>query len=405
MQAFALNRVTKDTSNWGNFSDENPLVRTMNDYVKCYGIYSITMLCNDKGEVVALNTLAPDGSLLNTTPLQGRSYADASWFKDAMNGRFYAAAGSSLSGTVIEDVHFNQDVQSICSTEGLAMTFSAPVHDDDGKVIGVWRNVADFKFIEEILADQFEHAVESGLTSADILIVDKQGVVWAEASGQTVHNGNIERDISVLGKLNLAKEGYAPVVKALTNEEGFDLKELNPKSQEAQTVAWCGRHGALGFPGMEWGFLARVKTSEALALHDEMLLTVLGGLAATTVLLTFVSGLIVRHLLKPIRTAVKRLDEIAEGEGELTAKMNETSRDEMGDLARSFNKFCEKMRVVIAEVLTSASDVAAASTEIAATAETLSKGVSEQQGRAELRRCRAVHAERPRSCQSQQRGD
>jgi methyl-accepting chemotaxis protein len=81
---------------------------------------------------------------------------------------------------------------------------------------------------------------------------------------------------------------------------------------------------------------------------------------------------------KPLRNVTDRLRDIAEGEGDLTKRVEITSRDEIGELAKWFNTFVEKLHDAIAEVARNASEVASAATEIAASAEEMAAGISEQ---------------------------
>ena len=53
----------------------------------------------------------------------------------------------------------------------------------------------------------------------------------------------------------------------------------------------------------------------------------------------------------------------------------------MGEVAKQFNLFCEKMRGVVAEVMRSADEVAAAAVEISAGTDTLLAGVRDQHGK------------------------
>ncbi len=89
---------------------------------------------------------------------------------------------------------------------------------------------------------------------------------------------------------------------------------------------------------------------------------------------------IARGILKPIRAMVDRLKDIAEGEGDLTQRVDETRKDELGELGRWFNTFATKIQTIIKQVGQSTREVAAAATEIAASSEQMSAGLVRQQG-------------------------
>ncbi|HEU4962538.1 MAG TPA: methyl-accepting chemotaxis protein [Bacilli bacterium] len=81
------------------------------------------------------------------------------------------------------------------------------------------------------------------------------------------------------------------------------------------------------------------------------------------------SWLLTRGIVRPLRTVNRQLTEIAEGEGDLTRELNVTSRDELGQLAASFNKMVQKLRLLIREVGETTEQVASASVELSASAE------------------------------------
>lgn len=117
--------------------------------------------------------------------------------------------------------------------------------------------------------------------------------------------------------------------------------------------------------------------------------SILGNLNKLTLLVTaialVVGGLlaftIARAVVKPIRALIDRIQDIAEGEGDLTARVEVTSKDETGELGTWFNAFIVKVHDLVAEVTSVTREVASASTEIAASSEQLAAGMNEQNQR------------------------
>ncbi|MEM6394107.1 MAG: methyl-accepting chemotaxis protein [Planctomycetota bacterium] len=83
---------------------------------------------------------------------------------------------------------------------------------------------------------------------------------------------------------------------------------------------------------------------------------------------------------KPVKTLIERIKDIAQGEGDLTARVPINSQDEIGQLGTWFNTFVAKIHDVILEVSGATRDVASAATEIAASSEEMAAGMSEQSG-------------------------
>ncbi len=83
-------------------------------------------------------------------------------------------------------------------------------------------------------------------------------------------------------------------------------------------------------------------------------------------------------VIGPIRQVSDRLKDIAEGEGDLTQRVDEQRGDELGELGRWFNLFLQRMHDIISEIAGNAREVAGASTQIAAASEEMASGMSEQ---------------------------
>jgi methyl-accepting chemotaxis protein len=99
--------------------------------------------------------------------------------------------------------------------------------------------------------------------------------------------------------------------------------------------------------------------------------------------LSLIAGLVLgvvisRMITKPINTVVTMLKDIAQGEGDLTKRLEISSKDEIGDLAHWFNTFINKLHDIISQVAANTEQLASAATEISSSAEELSAGAKEQ---------------------------
>ena len=82
------------------------------------------------------------------------------------------------------------------------------------------------------------------------------------------------------------------------------------------------------------------------------------------------------RIAAPIMAATEHLKQMSTGD--LSGRMQATSRDELGEMARHFNGFADEIERVIRAVRTGASALTGASSQLAATASTLSAGTSGQ---------------------------
>jgi methyl-accepting chemotaxis protein len=88
---------------------------------------------------------------------------------------------------------------------------------------------------------------------------------------------------------------------------------------------------------------------------------------------------ITRSIIRPLRAVIARLKDIAQGEGDLTQRVDETRHDELGELGKWFNTFVARIQDLMKQVAASSQQVAAASTEIAASAEQMASGMKQQE--------------------------
>ncbi len=134
----------------------------------------------------------------------------------------------------------------------------------------------------------------------------------------------------------------------------------------------------LHIEGLDWSIVAEEQLSEVYASANSLRNAILFGAGLIALVVTGIGLLFARSLTKPIQALVDRLKDIAEGEGDLTQRVDQDRADELGELGKWFNVFVQKIHEVISEVRDAAHEVAGASTEIAASSEEMATGISEQ---------------------------
>ena len=100
------------------------------------------------------------------------------------------------------------------------------------------------------------------------------------------------------------------------------------------------------------GIEAQVAEVEA-GVKERMQGMILSIVAITFVVLLVIAviGMLVANtILRPLHLMKANLDDIAAGEGDLTHRLAITSQDELGDLARSFNRFVDKIHAMVRQI-------------------------------------------------------
>lgn len=89
------------------------------------------------------------------------------------------------------------------------------------------------------------------------------------------------------------------------------------------------------------------------------------------------AGWLLKTIMKPLDALRAMLMDISQGEGDLTKRLDESTKDELADVSRYFNIFIDKLRNIISSISQTSNQVAAASTQLQATAEHIATGAEE----------------------------
>ncbi len=103
----------------------------------------------------------------------------------------------------------------------------------------------------------------------------------------------------------------------------------------------------------------------------------LGAMAAIMFVVGVIGIIVSGKIASRIGAAVLRLKDISEGEGDLTLRLDASSQDEIGEMAKYFNLFVEKLQDMIRLMAADANTLAGAATELSATATTMAAGAEE----------------------------
>jgi methyl-accepting chemotaxis protein len=171
------------------------------------------------------------------------------------------------------------------------------------------------------------------------------------------------------------------VEKALSGESGV-LLSTNYLGQNTVTS-----FAPLEVLGLNWAIVADEPVESALAAadsvsevtHSAQASLLFWGIALTlgsmAVIIPFAIWT-VRNLMTPIQATINTLRDIAEGEGDLTRRLDATRHDELGELAHWFNAFADRIHDVVCVVADNSSQLSASSTQLSHTAESLAVGVT-----------------------------
>ncbi|UTW09097.1 methyl-accepting chemotaxis protein [Pseudomonas benzenivorans] len=105
-----------------------------------------------------------------------------------------------------------------------------------------------------------------------------------------------------------------------------------------------------GLPSVSWYIGLSIDKAKAYAMLSEFRASAIVATLIAVVLIILLLSMLIRVLMQPLRVMGKAMQDIAQGEGDLTKRLTIHSNDEIGELAKAFNRFVERIHASIREV-------------------------------------------------------
>ncbi|HIQ45490.1 MAG TPA: methyl-accepting chemotaxis protein [Pseudomonas oleovorans] len=135
---------------------------------------------------------------------------------------------------------------------------------------------------------------------------------------------------------------------------------------------------AMPFAGGPWTVLASMPREEIQAVTWRVGTQLAIGSALTLLLAVIAVVLLLRRKLRPLGDLVQQAQAL--GAGDLGARMTQSSDDEIGELARSFNRMGEALATMVAGIRVAAQDVSSRSQALSTLSRDAYQGIDQQSG-------------------------
>lgn len=261
--------------------------------------YEMLLVADTKGEAF-------------TTSGATANVADRDYFKKALKGE-----------SVISD-----PVESKASQKIITVV-AAPIKDDGGNIIGVLGGTIEMTYISEILI--IEKLSESGYA----YMINHEGLVIAHKDTELIFKANFLKDKDI-------DKNLSDITEEMVNRES-DVHYYNYKGEE-KVSAFAPINGT------GWSVAVTGITSELEKELNSLRTILLWVLLPIIVLCIVFIWFIITKTIAPLKQTTKMLKEIADGEGDLTRRINAASQDEVGDMAKYFNQFVEKIQKIMKDI-------------------------------------------------------
>lgn len=286
-------------------------------------------------------------------------------------GEYYLCPREQLKPCIGDPAPYDMNGQTY-----LLSSFNAPILVD-GKFHGIVGADISVDFIQQLLSNA-NAQLYGGV--GEIALISNNGRLAAYST-----------DKSLIGK---------PAAQILDAEEQVLVQRL-PAGQSHYQIDQAGGHVALFLPfsfegtDARWVLMLQLPIAEVMKDLDQLMaalgaesrsslttMLIIGVLIAVAGLLAI--WLISRRITRPLRDMVVMLDNIGQGEGDLTQRLHIDSRNELGQIATGFNTFLTRLQGMISEVVGSVQKVSDASEHTADIAIRTDKGVQTQLAEIEL---------------------
>ena len=321
--------LTIDKLGYGNihdytyeiYADLRSQFANMSDY------YQAVFVADKSGLVLT-------GILENGESYEGVSVSDQVYFQEALK------TGRAIMSDVAPSKSNNQPIVVAC----------APVLNKDGDAIGAVGTEIKIRFFSDLVA-----ARKIGQSGYGYMI-DSKGLILAHPKPEHV----LRLDVTTIKEMSSINQ------RMMVGETGVE-------NYIFQGIRKTAAFAPVGFNG--WSISATQNEEEFLAAsvsirNTNVLVAILAGLIMAVVVM-----LAARSIVRPINAAVAGLKDIAQGEGDLTMRLEVTSRDEVGELARWFNVFIEKLQGIIRDIASGVQTLSSSSTELSAISEQMTQGI------------------------------
>ncbi|WP_130927197.1 methyl-accepting chemotaxis protein [Pseudomonas sp. Sample_14] len=187
------------------------------------------------------------------------------------------------------------------------------------------------------------------------------GVVGGDLSLQSLVDTLAARDFDGMGYAFLISADGKILVhpdKALVMKS---LKEAYPQdtpriSSDFSEVSVDGKTRIVtfapikGLPSVNWYIGLSIDKDQAYSMLSEFRTSAVIATIIAVAIIIALLGMLIRLLIQPLHVMTRAMEDIADGEGDLTKRLNIVNNDEFGILGTAFNRFVERIHGSIREV-------------------------------------------------------
>ncbi|MDQ0980659.1 methyl-accepting chemotaxis protein [Pseudomonas synxantha] len=241
---------------------------------------------------------------------------------------------------------------------------------DDVSLIGTVHTVADAS--GNIL----------GVVGLDVSLKQLTELVRNIKLGDSGYLMLVEANGNVLVDPSDAKHNFKPLA-----DLGANYAELAKRGDGVSQIDIDGvpyMANVVSSQGLGWRFIGLIKRDEVMAGATRLTWLIAGIAAILALVFAIVGASFARVIVRPIRGVADGLQEIAEGEGDLTRQLKVQGKDETASLAGWFNQFLGVIAQLVQRIGNASSDLQTAAADTSEVARNMNQAAGRQREAVEL---------------------
>ena len=256
------------------------------------------------------------------------------------NGNFYYAGGSVKVNdrewfkTALSGKKFVTEPYIERAAGTLVITFAVPIFDSTNTIVGVLSADVEGLRLSEYISD---------------IVVGKTGFCYILGlTGTTIADRDEELVNNRINFGEEAKKDAAFTSLADFEKIAVEIDEPSVSFYEYKGVRKIASHAKIKTTG--WTIVINAPANEFMGTVNNLRTSMIGIGVIIFLIVQLIVFFIARTIVKPIKTAVSALQNIAQGEGDLTVRLPVHGNDEITDLSEYFNQTISKIGSSVKQV-------------------------------------------------------
>ncbi|MBN2021306.1 MAG: methyl-accepting chemotaxis protein [Pirellulales bacterium] len=340
------------------FNTLDELDKRLGDMASAAPDFNLLLLANTEGKVLLA---------------AGSGAKDAASLKGSVVGDAQRLAQTAARGVQLVRSGVSQEEKSDTPTTYL---FSFPCKDSSGKGNGVFLAYLDPASLQTRMDNARTQLVDNGFPEAQAFFFNTETGETLTQSTADKRESPVQFDADTAAWLADAKTAGRTMERNVDDASRFvTFNVLDGPAQLSQATDDAAQTGDVSTSPLR--LVVTVPTANVLSQVRTVLWSNMGIVLVGTAFLLVVFWWVARSITRPLDRTIALLKDIAQGEGDLTRRLDASGKDELSRLGKWFNTFVDKLQGIIRDVAGDAANVSTSSGKLASTAADMAQGADQ----------------------------